>query len=310
MNDGPLQVGEHVVELSNLDKVFFPDEGLAKGDLVAYYLDLSGVMVPHLNGRPLALQRFPDGVGQDGFFQKDASDYFPDWLCTADVPRRARGGTVEHVYVCENPATLVYLANQGTITFHTWPTRIDDLDHPDLLVFDLDPSDRDLDAVRRAARALRDVLREVGLAPFVQTTGSKGFHVVAPLDRSADFDTVRAFARDVAELLVQRDPEHLTVEQRKAKRAGRVFIDTNRNAYAQHAVAPYSVRALPGGPVATPVDWDELGRVEPRSYTIRNLKRRLGQKDDPWAALLDDARPLAPAQEALAKGKSGGSGPR
>lgn len=303
MKDGPLRVGEHVIDISNADKLFFPDDGLTKGDLVAYYRDLAEVMVPHLNGRPLALQRFPDGITRDGFFQKDASDYFPDWLCTADVPRRGRGrgGTVEHVYVCDNPATLVYLANQGTITFHVWPALTDDLQHPDLLVFDLDPSDRDLDAVRGAARALRDLLREVGLTPFVQTTGSKGFHVVTSLDRSADFDTVRAFARDMARLIVQRDPERLTVEQRKAKRAGRVFIDTNRNAYAQHGVAPYSVRPQPGAPVATPIDWHELGRVEPRSYTIRNLKRRLGQKDDPWADLHRHARPLALAREALAE---------
>lgn len=295
------------VEVTNLDKVLFPDEGLTKGDLVGFYRDVAAVMLPHLEGRPLTLHRFPDGIGRDGFYQKDAADYFPDWLRTAEIERRGpKGGEIDQVYICGSTAALVYLANLGTITFHIWPARADDVDHPDLVVFDLDPpGDEQLDAVRDGARAIRDVLEEVGLVPFLQTSGSKGYHVVAPLDRSADFDAVRAFARGVADLVAGRDPDRLTTEQRKDKRRGRVFVDVGRNAYAQTAVCAYSVRARRGAPVATPIDWHELGRVAPRRYTIANLARRLGQKDDPWARLHDERCALAPAADALAPLRGG-----
>jgi len=299
MRDGPLRVGGHTVQVSSTAKVFFPDDGVTKGDLVGYYRDVAEVMVPHLRERPLNLQRFPNGITAPGFFQQDASGHFPDWMRTVTVPRRGRGGTVDHV-VCDDAATLVYLANQGTVTFHPWTSRVDHLDNPDLVVFDLDPDPgQGLDVVRAAARAVRRALEEVGLVPFVQTSGSRGFHVVGPLRPDADVEVVKAFADDLAILVAGRDPERLTVEWRKAKRDGRLLLDTARNGYAQTAVAPYSVRARPGAPVATPIDWDELGRVEPRSYRLGNLRRRLARKPDPWAGMADQAGSLSPARARL-----------
>jgi bifunctional non-homologous end joining protein LigD len=299
MRDGPLRVGGRTVQVSSTVKVFFPDDGVTKGDLVGYYRDVAEVMVPHLRERPCNLQRFPNGITAPGFFQQDASDHFPDWVRRATVPRLGRGGTVDHV-VCDDAATLVYLANQGTVTFHPWTSRVDHLDRPDLVIFDLDPDpDQGLAVVRAAARATRRALEEVGLVPFVQTSGSRGFHVVAPLRPDADVERVKAFADDLAALVAARDPERLTVEQRKAKRAGRLFLDTGRNGYAQTAVAPYSVRARPGAPVATPIDWDELGRVEPRAYRVGNLRRRLARKPNPWAGMADRAAAFAPARGRL-----------
>ncbi|MGH3443210.1 MAG: non-homologous end-joining DNA ligase [Nitriliruptorales bacterium] len=301
--EGALELDGHTVEITNADKVFFPDEGFTKGDLVGYYRDIAEVAFPHLRDRLLTLQRFPDGIEADGFYQKDASDHFPDWICTTEVPRRRRAGSVDYVVLRDQAATLVYLANQGTVTFHVWPSRDDVLDQPDVMVFDLDPAERngeiDLDLLRSTARRMRDVLEEMGLVPYLQTTGSKGYHLVVPLERGPDFDVVGAFTRRVADLLAERHPDELTTAQRKAKRGDRIFLDTGRNAFGQTFVAPYSVRARPGAPIATPIGWDELGKVEPRRYHLGNIRRRLAQKQDPWASMPDDARPLDPASRAL-----------
>lgn len=291
-----LEVDGRAVQVSSPDKVLFPDDGITKADLAGYYVRVAEAMLPHVKGRPVTMQRFPDGIGGEAFFQKDAPDYFPGWIRTAKVKKES--GTLDMV-IAEEAATLVYLASQACITPHVWLSRIDRPQRPDRLIFDFDPPGDDFGAVRDGARRMRDLLEELGLVPFVMTTGSRGVHVTVPLDRSAGFDTVRAFARACADLLVRRRPKHLTVEHRKAKRGGRVYIDTARNAYAQTGVAPYAVRALPGAPVATPLEWSELGRAGPRSTTIANLFRRLGRKDDPWADIDRRARPLAKAARRL-----------
>ena len=302
--DGPLQLDGRTVTVSSAAKVLFPDDGLSKGDLIGHYLRVAPVMLPHLRDRPLNLERYPDGIGRSGFLQQDASEHFPDWIRTVAVARRGRGGTVDHV-VCDDAASLAYLANQGAVTFHAWTARAGRLDEPDLVVFDLDPAaGQGLDVVRAAARAVRRALDEVGLSAFVQTSGSRGYHVVAPLLPGADTETVLDFAGRLAALVAARDPEQRTVEARKAKRRGRLYVDVGRNAYAQTAVAPYAVRARPGAPVATPIDWSELGRVAPRGYTVGNLPRRLARKRDPWAALPDHAGDLAAAAARLARLRS------
>jgi bifunctional non-homologous end joining protein LigD len=292
------EVGGHDLKLSNPDKMLFPAAGVTKSDLIDYYERIAPVILPHLAGRPLSLVRYPNGVDAEGFMQKNASDYFPDWIRRARLAKQ--DGAVDHV-VAEDAATLVYLANQACVTFHVGLSRVDRIDHPDRLVIDLDPSDDDFLKVKRAAKEVRALLEEVGLVPFLQTTGSRGLHLWVPLDRSAAFDQVRAFAARVAELLVARRPRELTAAQRKAKRGDRVFVDVARNAYAQTAVAPYSVRARPQAPVATPIDWAELDepKLTPQRYTISNLFRRLARKRDPWAELDRHARPLERARERL-----------
>lgn len=298
-NKEVIEVEGHEIELSNTAKVLFPQGGLTKGDLIGYYRRIAAVMLPHLASRPLSFERYPDGVESTGFMQKNASDYFPSWIRRARVAKE--GGEVEHV-VAQDAATLAYLANQACLTLHVGLARTDRIDQPDRLVIDLDPSDEDFDKVRRAARAAESLLREIGLVPFVQTTGSRGLHVWVPLEPSAPFDQVRELAAALAERMVGQSPEERTTEQRKAKRGARVFLDVARNAYGQTAVAPYSVRARAEAPVATPLEWSELddASLGPRRYTIANLFRRLGQKRDPWSEIDRHRRPLAAAQERLA----------
>lgn len=266
---------------SHRDKLFFPADGLTKGDLIDYYGRIAPSMLPHLRDRPLTLHRFPDGIGEEGFFQKSVSEHFPDWLPRTTVAKE--GGTVTHA-LCRGSRDLRYLADQATITFHAWLARLDRPHHPDRLIFDLDPPGENFAAVVHAARAIKARLDELELTAFVMTTGSRGLHVTLPLDRSADFDTVRGFAREIAAGLVENEPDAFTIAQRKAKRGDRVYLDVMRNAYAQTGVAPYSVRAKPGAPIATPLEWRELGdsRLHPRRYHLGNIFRRLGRRDCPW----------------------------
>lgn len=283
MNDKTIEVDSQKISLSSLDRLMFPGEGLTKADVVDYYLRMADTMLVHMVRRPLTMHRFPDGIDGSGFYQKEAPDYFPPWINRVLIEVEGEGQEQEQI-TCENAATLVYLANQNCVTPHIWLSRTDSLRHPDKMIFDLDPPQDDFDIVRQAALDLHDMMQEVGLPSFLMTTGSRGLHVVTPLDGSAGFDAVRAFARELAEALAARHPHRLTTEQRKAQRRGRLFLDYLRNSYAQNSVAPYSLRAKPGAPVATPIDWDELEdtQLTSRRYTFRNIFRRLGQKEDPW----------------------------
>jgi bifunctional non-homologous end joining protein LigD len=285
-----LEVAGREVTITHPDRVVFPKDGITKAQLVEYYVRVSEVMVPHIRDRPLTQQRFPSGIGGFVFWHKQIPDYFPDWVQRVEV--ETNKGPQTQV-LANDPATLAYLANQNCVTPHTWLSRADRLNHPDVVIWDLDPaSDRDFVSVRRGARMLREILENIGLVPFIKTTGSKGLHVLVPLDRRTAFEEAWSFARGVAELLVVRDPQRFTLEFYKAKRAGRVFVDVNRNAYGQTAVPPYAVRPRPGAPVATPIGWEELGRVTPVKYTVRNLFRRLANRPDPWADLDRHARSL------------------
>jgi bifunctional non-homologous end joining protein LigD len=287
------------VEITHPDKLLFPDDGLTKADIAGYYEKVSEWMLPHIKNRPISMLRFPDGVGGHGFFHKNVPDYFPDWVKRVKVDKR--GGTLVHAVVCD-ARTLTYLVGQNMITPHVWLSRADRLRQPDRLVFDLDPAPgADFAAVRRAARRTGELLRELGLEPFAQVTGSKGIHVWTPLRRRATFEDVRPFARAVAELLASRHPEELTLEFRKAERGGRILIDVMRNAYAQTSVPPYAVRPLPGAPVATPIWWDELSDSKLRAdrWTVKNVLRRLAAKDDPWADIDSFARGLSRASKRL-----------
>lgn len=293
-----LRAGGRPVEVSRPDKVFFPDDGITKGALAEYYLQVAPAMLRHMRGRPVAAERFPDGIGQQRFFQKNVPEHFPDWVRRVDVPNK-EGGTTTHA-VCDDEPTLVYLADQATVTPHVWLSRADELDTPDRLVFDLDPSTRDLKPLRWAAACVRDTVEELGLVPFLMTTGSRGYHVVAPLRRAHDFDTVRAFTRDLASLLAARHPERLTVEQRKDQRGDRIFLDYLRNAYGQTAVAPYALRPRPRAPAATPLRWEELDRTPPDAYTMDSVLHRLRDTGDPWSNLTNRARSLDQPHRRLA----------
>lgn len=279
-----IRAGGRTIEVSRPDKVLFPEDGVSKYDLVGYYARIANTALPHWRDRPLSMHRFPDGIDSAGFFQKDVPDYFPDWVERATLPKD--GGTLDYV-LPNNPATLIYIAEQGSITPHLGLSRVDRIDCPDRLIFDLDPPDDRIAPVQFAAARTRDLLDDLGIVSFVQATGSRGLHVVVPLDRSETFDDVRDLAREFVTTLAARFPGRLTVEQRKSKRGSRVFLDYLRNAYGQTAVAPYGVRARPRAPVATPLDWDEAlaSDMYPRKYTVENIFLRLARKDDPWAQM-------------------------
>jgi bifunctional non-homologous end joining protein LigD len=283
--------GRYSVETSSEDKVLFPDAGITKGQLIDYYEAVADTMLRHLRDRALTLHRFPDGIDADGFYQQQAGDYFPDWITRKTLSKE--GGEVAHV-VCDKAATLVYLANQACITPHCWLSRIDEPDQPDRIVIDLDPADDDFGKVREAARLVADAFDDLGLAVFLQVTGSRGIHVVAPIRRGPGFDDVRKRVREIADRLADEHADRLTVEQRKNKRGKRIYLDTSRLAYGQTMVAPYAVRAKPGAPVATPIKREELDDedLSPRRWTIDTVLDRLDAEGDLWDGIGRAARDL------------------
>ncbi|RPI96954.1 MAG: ATP-dependent DNA ligase [Chloroflexi bacterium] len=295
-----LKLDGHTIEITSQEKLYFPESGLTKGAIVDYYRRIAPVMLPYLHDRPITMHRFPNGIAEEGFYQQHISDYFPDWIERATVTKE-NGEPITHVLI-NNAATLVYLANQGMITPHIWLSRIDKPTRPDRMIFDLDPSGESAGWVREAAVTVHDLLESLGLSSFVMTSGSKGFHVVVPLDRRQDFDSVREFAQNVAVVLVQREPDRFTVEHRKDKRGDRILVDTLRNTYAHTAVAPYALRARPSAPIATPIRWNEMYRPEihPQRYTPQNIFRRLGVAyHDPWHDIEEYRQSLSAARNRL-----------
>lgn len=285
-----IKIGRREIRVTHADRVVFPEAGLTKLDLARHYERVAPLMVPYVRDRPLALQAYPDGVENKGFFLKAVPGYFPDWVKRVTLPKK--GGTITHA-LAQDAATLVYLAGQNVVTVHTWLSRADKPFQPDRLTLDFDPSGGGFAEVRAAARSAGERLRDLGLAPHAMTTGSRGVHVVCPLRRGPDFSEVHTFARTLAEQMVADDPRHLTLEWRKADRGKRIYVDVNRIAYAQHAVGPYAVRARPTAPVAVPLHWDELSdrALRPDRWTIKNIAKRLDD-GDPWAGMSRSAKAL------------------
>jgi bifunctional non-homologous end joining protein LigD len=287
--------------ITHPEKVLFPDDGITKGEIATYYETIAPVLLPHIRNRPVTMERYPSGIGKKGFWQKDVSKGFPEWLQRVAVPKK--DGTVHHPLVTD-VRSLLWIVNQNTITPHVWVTRVPDLYHPDVCVFDLDPSrDDEPEVLRQATLALRDLLDELGLPSWVKTTGSKGFHIVVPLDGSARTDEVERFAHAVGRLMVARDPDHLTQEFSKADRGGRILVDTGRNGYSATFATPYAVRAKAGAPVSAPCTWEEVarGQVLPRSFTVRTLPERVARVGDLWSDMKRRGRSLTRAQVNLKK---------
>jgi bifunctional non-homologous end joining protein LigD len=280
--------------------VLFPDDGITKGELAAYYEAIATVMIPHLRGRPVTMERYPSGIGKKGFWQKDVSKGFPEWLERVKVPKK--DGVVHHPIV-NDTRSLLWTANQNTITHHVWVSRVPELYYPDICVFDLDPSTDDWAAVRAASLALRDLLDKLSLPSWVKTSGSKGFHIVVPLDGSTDMGKVAGFANEVGTLFTTLAPDALTQEFSKADRGGKIYVDTGRNGYSATFAAPYTVRAKRGAPVSAPCTWDEIerGEVDPGTFTLRNMPERVAKVGDLWADLKRRGRSLKSAIEKLKK---------
>jgi bifunctional non-homologous end joining protein LigD len=280
--------------ITHPEKVLFPDDGITKGDLAAYYEMVAPVMLPHIKSRPVTMERYPAGIGKKGFWQKDVSKGFPAWLERVEVPKK--DGVVHHPLVTD-ARSLLWIANQNTITPHVWVSRAPDLYHPDVGVFDLDPSRDDPEVLRAAAVALRELLDELGMPSWIKTSGSKGFHIVLSLDGKTPMSEAAAFAHGVARLLVARYPKELTLEFHKRDRGGKILVDTGRNDYSATFAAAYAVRARAGAPVSAPCTWEEVirGDVAPATFTLRNMKARVEQVGDVWSDLRRKKRSLTRA---------------
>lgn len=287
-----------MITITHPDKVLFPEDGITKGDLADYYEEIGAVIVPQLRGRPLTMERYPQGIGAKGFWQKDVSKGFPSWLQRVEVPKR--DGVVHHPVVTDLQS-LMWVTNQNTITHHVWVSRLPDLHYPDICVFDLDPSNDDVKTVRAAAVGLRDLLDKLGLPSWIKTTGGKGFHIVVPLDGKTPTGTVVRFANAVGTFFVSLAPEQLTREFSKVDRRGRIYIDTGRNGYSATFAAAYTVRAKPRAPVSAPCRWEEVerGEVSPDTFTLRNMPRRIAKVGDLWADMRKRGRSLKQPMEKL-----------
>src|SRR4029079_6886346 len=281
----PQRRDQRALLITHPDKVLFPDDGITKAELASYYEMIAPVMVPHMRNRPVTMERYHRGIGAPGFFQKDVAKGFPDWLERVEVPKK--GGTVHHALVTD-ARSLLWLANQNCITPHVWTSRAPDLYHPDICVFDLDPSEDRPEQLRAAALQLRDFLAELGLPSWIKTSGSKGFHIVVPVDGKSSTHEVAGFANAVGALFVSMGPNRCTQESAKVDRGGRIYVDTGRNGFGATFAAAYTVRAKPGAPVSAPCTWDEVerGEVTPRTFTLRNVPDRVARLGDVWGDLL------------------------
>lgn len=291
--------GQYRIAVTNLDKIVFPKEGITKGEVVTYYADIVSTMLPYIKNHPISMLRYPNGITHEGFYQKNAGNYFPKWV-TLKPLKTAEKKTVKYVVV-DKKATIIYLANQLCLTPHIWLSKVDALNYPDRMVFDLDPSSKifDFNLIRKTALDFKSLLEDLGLVPFVMTTGSRGVHVVVPLDAKQNFGTVRSFAYALAQYLQQHDPKNLTLEMRKEARGKKIFLDYLRNAYSATAVAPYGIRAKDGAPVATPLDWDEMhdSKLVSTRYNYKTVFKRLEKKGDPWKNFSKSARSLTRAMK-------------
>jgi len=295
------QYGNRKFSVSNTDKMFFPKEKFTKGDLINYYEKIAPVMLPYIKERLITMVRFPDGIEGKQFYQKGAPDYFPKWIKTKKIENRD-GSTTNYVIANDQP-TLVYLANQASVTPHIWLSKRDKPDKPDRMIIDIDPEVDDFEKVKTTALKFRKILEEdLGLPTFIMTTGSRGLHITIPLKRTRTFDQVREFAQWVANLMEKENPDLVTTAARKNKREGKIFLDVGRNAFGQTSVTPYAVRPIEGAPVATPLKWEELKDIpSAREFNIKTIFNRLGKTGDPWENMEDQSVSLTKAEKKLRK---------
>lgn len=286
------KIGKYVIECSHESKLYFPSSKITKGQLINYYERIAPYMLPHTKDRLMTLQRFPDGITKDGFYQKNTPDYFPDFIARKRVKKQS-DGSVDYL-ICNNAATLVYIANQGMITPHIMLSKVDTLKYPDRIIFDLDPSSNtSFSAVIDTAYALQEKIESLGLTPFVMTTGSRGLHVVIPIKPTQTFTATKRWAKNIAQELVDEYPKILTLEVHIKKRKQKIFIDYLRNSYGATAVAPYAVRAIEKAPVAMPITWKDLSKLKSaQHYTITTIFRKIS-RSDPWASFFRKAKNVA-----------------
>jgi bifunctional non-homologous end joining protein LigD len=283
------------VKVTNPKKVFWPKEGYTKGELLAYYESVAPLLLPYLKNRPLVLTRYPDGITGKSFFQKDAPDFIPEWVRTERIYSKEAEREIDY-FIVNDLETLRYIVNLGTIPLHLWSSQLGSLDRPDWLVLDLDPKDAPFFHVVKVARTLHQILAELGLASYVKTSGATGLHILVPLGASYSHEETRTFARLLALLGVEAEPELATIARPVRARGGKVYIDFVQNGHGRTIVAPFSVRPLPGAPVSCPLHWEELtSRLTPQRFTIRTAVARFEKLGDPLAPVLTSSVDMAAA---------------
>jgi bifunctional non-homologous end joining protein LigD len=296
--------GKRMVRLSNLDKPYWPESGITKGDLLRYYRDVAGVLLPHIRDRPFTMKRYPDGWQGTPFFRKDATNYAPAWVKRMEIRVTSRGPSGQsrmiEVPVVNDELALLWMVNTGCIECHTWYSRVDTLERPDWVVFDLDPSE-DVGFVETVEVALlvKEALDALGLASYPKTSGARGLHVLVPIERRHTYDDTRRFATRVARAIAGAHADVVTTEWSKAKRRG-VRIDASQNARGKTIASVYSVRPMPHAPVSTPLHWDEVTKkLDPSTFTMEVVRHRLDRIGDLYEGVLETKQRLGPALRAL-----------
>ncbi|MFA5039262.1 MAG: DNA ligase D [Candidatus Omnitrophota bacterium] len=302
--ESPQSVGETLSrrpELTHLDKIFWPREGYTKKDLIEYYQDIAGVILPYLKDRPQSLNRFPDGIEGENFFQKNVDSMPPEWVSTASFRSESRSSAIRYL-LCQDKESLAYLNNLGCIELNVWNSTIQNPRNPDYLVFDLDPVDVDFEDVVRVALEIKDFLDHVELTAFCKTSGGRGLHIYVPLRHAYSFEQVREFARIASFLIHARMPRLTSLERNPGRRKGRVYLDYLQNRYASTMASAYSLRPRPGATVSSPLEWKELDSgLRPEAFTIRSMRRRLDKKGDIWKGLLEGGADLKKSLELMEK---------
>jgi len=268
------------MKLSHSDKIWFPKSKLTKEDIARYYQKIAPYFLKYCKNHLIVLMRFPNGIEEDFFYQKQISDYFPAFIKRKTIDLKK--GEEQTLTLISNQKSLLYLVNQATITFHSWLSNIKNVHNPDKIVFDFDPSKNDLKILRFAVREMKKLIEKHNLIPFLMTTGSKGYHIVIPIKPVHNFDTIHNFAKNLAQELADMYPKLMTTNPTLKERKGRVFIDYLRNSYGQTSVAAYSVRAIEKAPIATPIRWQDLNKVKPQQFNIKNIFKYLKNQGDIW----------------------------
>jgi bifunctional non-homologous end joining protein LigD len=298
MSKKVIEIEGHKIECAHLNKILFPKSGIRKNEVISYYEDIAPIALPFYENHPLTMLRCPDGIEGESFIQKSTPSYFPKWI---ERHKIVLNDTTLTQTLVNNKAIFVYLANQACITFHLGLSKIDKIKYPSYLIFDLDPSSEDIGLLKNVVGYVKTLLEHLNVKAFLQTTGSRGFHIYVPLKREFTFNKTHAFAKKFANYLAHEYPQDITIAQSKKMRGKKVFIDYARNAYGLNNVAPYSLRAKEHAPIATPLHWEELEEknLTSQSYNIKNIFKRLGQIKDPWAEMLHQEASLKLMQEKL-----------
>lgn len=295
-----IKIGKHVVTISNRQKIYWPDEGFTKGDVIDYYNKMADLILPHLKGRPLSLKRNPNGIKDSGFYHKDAGENAPEYVDVFKVRSESSDKIIDYI-VCNNKATLLYVANLGCIEINPWNSITNKPGHPTWMVIDIDPSDKNkFTEVVDTALATKMILDKAGMKSYCKTSGASGLHVYIPLKNKYDYETVRDFSNIIASLVQEQLPGITTLERSLSKRGPKIYIDYLQNRTGQTLASVYSLRPVTGASVSAPLEWKEVNhKLNPKQFTIENIFRRVKKKGDIFLPVLNESNSIEKALKML-----------